>query len=271
MRRNNLKSIKLLGMAMLLVSMLAPKMMVQAAETSDEYLKTTIPVVIHAKNAPADYEYAVRIEAKTPESALPEETVVRRTGEGTVSFEITHQTPGNYEYEVHQVPQGAANMTYDEASYSVSVYVFNNADAQMIAYKDGNTDSKPNEIGFTNGYTQPTPAPTPDPSPSPDPGIDPGNDPTPTPATPVAPQEGGAVQGASREAVAAQEADDSAVQGAARDRGSDDEGGLVLGAIRSAATGDSGRMLLYGLAIVIAAGALIAWAVVGKKKRNTGK
>ena len=114
---------------------------------------------------------------------------------------FVYTTPGQYDYEVTQQSGTAANGTYDSRTLIVRVtasWEKETFGCVVKVFEDGaSSNTKEDDILFTNRYNrpddpyEPTPIPDPEPTPTPTPTPDPTPDPTPNPnpdaTTPTAP------------------------------------------------------------------------------------
>ncbi len=94
------------------------------------------------------------------------ELTATNAADGTVVFDaLDFDAPGTYEYDVYEVNDGQANVTYDEAKRHVTVSVTDDGEGHLVAEVAGD-DAK--SLSFTNTYEEPV-VPTPDPEPTPEP------------------------------------------------------------------------------------------------------
>ncbi len=88
--------------------------------------------------------------------------------DGTVTFPaITFDEVGTYTYIVAEVNDAQANVTYDGATYEVTVVVTDDGKGHLAAQVTGGDDGA---MVFRNVYAEPTPEPTPKVTPTPDTG-----------------------------------------------------------------------------------------------------
>ena len=124
---------------------------------------TAIPVTVRTDGAAADAVYMVEL---TPLDAAPApaQSVLTVKNGGTVYFTgFAFDEPGDYRYLVAERSGGAAHMTYDAHSYTVTVRVTGRPDgglaAGLWAVRSGET-AKADSVLFVNRYDPPTAATT---------------------------------------------------------------------------------------------------------------
>lgn len=124
---------------------------------------TAIPVTVRTDGAAADAVYMVEL---TPLDAAPApaQSVLTVKSGGTVYFTgFAFDEPGDYRYLVAERSGGAAHMTYDAHSYTVTVRVTGRPDgglaAGLWAVRSGET-AKADSVLFVNRYDPPTAATT---------------------------------------------------------------------------------------------------------------
>ena len=124
---------------------------------------TAIPVSVRTDGAAADAVYRVEL---TPLDAAPApaQSVLTVKSGGTVYFTgFAFDEPGDYRYLVAERSGGAAHMTYDAHSYTVTVRVTGRPDgglaAGLWAVRSGET-AKADSVLFVNRYDPPTAATT---------------------------------------------------------------------------------------------------------------
>lgn len=124
---------------------------------------TAIPVSVRTDGAAADAVYRVEL---TPLDAAPApaQSVLTVKNGGTVYFTgFAFDEPGDYRYLVAERSGGAAHMTYDAHSYTVTVRVTGHPDgglaAGLWAVRSGET-AKADSVLFVNRYDPPTAATT---------------------------------------------------------------------------------------------------------------
>ena len=124
---------------------------------------TAIPVTVRTDGAAADAVYRVEL---TPLDAAPApaQSVLAVKNGGTVYFTgFAFDEPGDYRYLVAERSGGAAHMTYDAHSYTVTVRVTGRPDgglaAGLWAVRSGET-AKADSVLFVNRYDPPTAATT---------------------------------------------------------------------------------------------------------------
>lgn len=126
-RWENLLAAPLLTLILLAVTFL-PAGNVQAAETADAYrCSITIPMQVNVTGDTAPQEnYTFTIEAETAGAPLPADQSLVITGSGSASFgTIEYTEPDDYVYRIRQTAGQTKGMTYDSASYQVTVRVVN--------------------------------------------------------------------------------------------------------------------------------------------------
>lgn len=128
---------------------------------------TAIPVSVRTDGTATDAVYTVEL---TPLDAAPAPTqsVLTVKSGGTVYFTgLDFDEPGDYRYLITERSGGAAHMTYDGHSYTVTVRVTGLASgglaARLWAVRSGET-AKADSVLFVNRYDPPTPTPTPTPA-----------------------------------------------------------------------------------------------------------
>lgn len=120
---------------------------------------TAIPVGVRTDGTAADAVYTVEL---TPLDAAPAPTqsVLTVKSGGTVYFTgLAFDEPGDYRYLITERSGGAAHMTYDGHSYTVTVRVTGLASgglaARLWAVRSGET-AKADSVLFVNRYDPPT-------------------------------------------------------------------------------------------------------------------
>ena len=94
------------------------------------------------------------------------ELTAKNAADGSVVFgALEFAAPGTYEYDVYEVNDGQANVTYDEAKRHVVVTVTDDGEGHLVAEVAGDDAEA---LTFTNTYDEPV-VPTPDPEPTPEP------------------------------------------------------------------------------------------------------
>lgn len=172
---------KVLLLQLLIAAMLLP-MQVFAAETKAEYkCSVTIPaeVQVTGSSVPSGNEFTVVLETaeEEPDNPVPEKTELTVKDAGTVQFgPIEYTRPGDYQYTIYQKGGNAANFTYDETVFHVTVRVVNDEESgglkwEMWAVRD-DSENKTETIRFENRYSKPS-----DPGKEEKPGEDPGDEP----------------------------------------------------------------------------------------------
>ena len=79
---------------------------------------------------------------------MPEKTVVTNDVIGHISFgSIEYVTTGTYKYEIVEIDNGLANVTYDKEKFEVTVTVTDNLEGHLVADVSGMT-----EVNFENSY-----------------------------------------------------------------------------------------------------------------------
>ena len=165
-----MKLVKRLAKAVLLpllaIAVLLPAQTLSAA--AQEYrCEASIPVetAVEGNGAPADTAFAIKLEALSEQTPLPEKTELEIKGGGSASFgPIVYGVPGDYRYRVTQTKGNAAHFTYDETVYSVTVRVTNRGaaaadglQAEIWAVRNDSED-KAMQIRFVNRYQAPSPS-----------------------------------------------------------------------------------------------------------------
>ena len=156
-RWENLLAAPLLTLILLAVTFL-PVGNVQAAETADAYrCSITIPMQVNVTGDTAPQEnYTFTIEAETAGATLPADQSLVITGSGSASFgTIEYTEPDDYVYRIRQTAGQTKGMTYDSASYQVTVRVVNAGNgtlaAEIWAVKN-DSNQKVDSISFNNQY-----------------------------------------------------------------------------------------------------------------------
>ena len=88
------------------------------------------------------------------------ELTAANDADGAVSFALSFNEPGTYEYTLSEVNDGQENISYDESSYGVTVVVSEGDDGKLsaeVSYADGSAPV------FTNVCDEPEPDPEPTP------------------------------------------------------------------------------------------------------------
>ncbi len=89
------------------------------------------------------------------------ELVAKNKADGTIAFPtITFDQVGTYIFEVYEVNDAQANVTYDSTHYTVTVEVTDNGEGNLVAQV---TSENEGALTFANTYTEPTPEPAPSP------------------------------------------------------------------------------------------------------------
>lgn len=156
---------KVLLLQLLIAAMLLP-MQVFAAETKAEYkCSVTIPaeVQVTGSSVPSGNEYTVVLETveEEPDNPVPEKKELTVIDAGTVQFgPIEYTRPEDYHYTIYQKGGNAANFTYDETVFHVTVRVVNDEESgglkwEMWAVRD-DSENKTETIRFENHYSKPS-------------------------------------------------------------------------------------------------------------------
>ena len=116
--------------------------------------------VLKGKDLEADkYEFELKEGDKVVATA-------KNAADGTVAFPaIEYTAAGTYTYTITEKAGSEANVTYDNASHTVTVEVVNNGQGQLVTTVTGNNPT------FTNVYTAPTPTKGPKPKEDPKKGL----------------------------------------------------------------------------------------------------
>ncbi len=98
------------------------------------------------------------------------ELTAKNKADGTVSFPtIPFEQAGTYTFELSEVNDGQANVTYDTSSYTVKVVVTDDGQGNLVAKLSDETSGA---LTFVNAYTEPAPEPEPKPDADNTPGDD---------------------------------------------------------------------------------------------------
>ena len=116
--------------------------------------------VLKGKDLEADkYEFELKEGDKVVATA-------KNAADGTVAFPaIEYTAAGTYTYTITEKAGSEANVTYDNASHTVTVEVVDNGQGQLVTTVTGNNPT------FTNVYTAPTPTKGPKPKEDPKKGL----------------------------------------------------------------------------------------------------
>ncbi len=89
------------------------------------------------------------------------ELVAKNKADGTIAFPtITFDQVGTYTFEVYEVNDVQANVTYDSTHYTVTVEVTDDGEGNLVAQV---TSENEGALTFANTYAEPTPEPAPSP------------------------------------------------------------------------------------------------------------
>lgn len=89
------------------------------------------------------------------------ELTAKNKADGTIAFPtITFDQVGTYTFEVYEVDDAQANVTYDSTRYTVTVEVTDGGEGNLVAQI---TSENEGALTFANTYTEPTPGPAPSP------------------------------------------------------------------------------------------------------------
>lgn len=111
-----------------------------------------IPVNCYEFSELDDFEYSIRIEAESFGAPVPEKDILEIAEDGTGYFDINITEPGTFRYKVYEIAGDDVNISYDEKSYAVTVYVEHTNDVKLIhSVVASNLDgSKSSNIEFRN-------------------------------------------------------------------------------------------------------------------------
>lgn len=127
---------------LVMMSVLIPCNMVSASEVKN--VSVQIPVHCVGENTSEQFVYMIYSQ-DMQHQVIQTDTLTLQDGENGM-FVVTYDYPGVYHYEVSQKTGNDAKTTYDDAVYSVDVYVSESVDGSMYAepvvYLKGDSDKK---------------------------------------------------------------------------------------------------------------------------------
>lgn len=162
--------------AVMAVLILAALLIIPAQPVSAtfEYTPITIkiPFTVSEKNIKDKETYDVVIEPLDSSFPQPGKDVISVEGGSSASFEIVADEPGTYGYRICERKGSDKDITYDDRSYEVTVFVTSDDDGNLeyqIVLSDGSS-VKPTSVKFVNTSEEDKPDITPTTKPSnPDP------------------------------------------------------------------------------------------------------
>ncbi len=162
--------------AVMAVLILAALLIIPAQPVSAtfEYTPITIkiPFTVSEKNIKDKETYDVVIEPLDSSFPQPVKDVISVEGGSSASFEIVADEPGTYGYRICERKGSDKDITYDDRSYEVTVFVTSDDDGNLeyqIVLSDGSS-VKPTSVKFVNTSEEDKPDITPTTKPSnPDP------------------------------------------------------------------------------------------------------
>ena len=162
--------------AVIAVLILAALLIIPAQPVSAtfEYTPITIkiPFTVSEKNIKDKETYDVVIEPLDSSFPQPVKDVISVEGGSSASFEIVADEPGTYGYRICERKGSDKDITYDDRSYEVTVFVTSDDDGNLeyqIVLSDGSS-VKPTSVKFVNTSEEDKPDITPTTKPSnPDP------------------------------------------------------------------------------------------------------
>lgn len=131
-----------------------------ASGSGHEPVTARVPVSVSLSGDEAvDESFRFEIVPADDESAQPAESVVTVEGAGEASFSFTFDRVGEHHYTVRQLAGDAANWTYDDRVYDVTVYcMWNEAtdDLYTTVIIENAEGYKADSCSFENSYAAPS-------------------------------------------------------------------------------------------------------------------